>query len=150
MFPTSLILSLSGLSRMVSQSGQIFFSPPLSFLSLYGIRPLPSAPPPRCLLVAGVSCFLGFFWGVKGGRIFVCVFVLFVFLSRANSRNKSKHTWWRVQNITTTRKIKEPKSQQKRASNTLQETPPEGPGPRQRMILFNIVVLASVGHRTRL
>ena len=54
----------------------------------------------------------------------------------ATSTNKSKQTWWRVQNIARSRGIKQPESQQPRAHNALQRTPPEGPGPGQSLTLL--------------
>ena len=147
MFRTSLILSLSGLSHMVSQSGQIFLPPPLSFLSLYGIRPLPSAsPPPCCLFVAGVSGFWVFLFvclHVFVSCLSVCVFSFPGILQRTNQSIPGGGSKTSLQVGE-----KNNQSHNNREQVTVSKTHPEGPRPGQYMTPFNIAVLTGAEHIT--
>ena len=109
---------LSWLRFLVSLPSQcLFFSPPtplLSFLSLYMFFHQHRLHPLLYLLLVFVSflflVFSFFFVFVYLYYLCLCMFLslvcLSVFLYRAIPRNKSKHTWWRVQNITMSRVIK--------------------------------------------
>ena len=124
--------SVSGLSWRVSLSGQFFvlFSFLTPVISLFVWDKASSIHNTTTLLFFCSWYFCGFLFFFL--FLFLLLFICLLFFPRLLQWT-NQSTPGGVQSIITNREIKQQESQQQTASNTIQKTPPEGPGPGQCM-----------------